>query len=317
MSTEVAEVIDIPVQTMAQPRTSTTALVLDPDSFNKILEVATVMAGGRSTIPKHLQGNPADCAAVIIQAMQWKMNPYAVAQKTHLVSGTLGYEGQLVNAVITSMAPTVDRINYEWYGPWEKVLGKFREGVSKKKVDEDTGEPAKYRVPGWSMEDEKGIGVRVWATMKGESEPRLLDLQLIQARTRNSPLWADDPRQQLAYLAVKRWARLHCPDVILGVYTPDELEEVPRKERDITPNARPADVGAAAIPQADNSDRTLSMIADLELVAKEQGVDAFKAEWVQLSVADKAAIGIPERNRIMSLARVPEPAVVDGEASHE
>ena len=41
---------------------------------------------------------------------------------------------------------------------------------------------------------------------------------LAQARTRNSTLWADDPRQQLAYLAVKRWARLYCPEVILGVY---------------------------------------------------------------------------------------------------
>jgi hypothetical protein len=51
---------------------------------------------------------------------------------------------------------------------------------------------------------------------------------------RNSPLWEQDPRQQLAYLCVKRWARLH-PDV-LGVYTPDELQEAaPRVERDITP----------------------------------------------------------------------------------
>lgn len=48
---------------------------------------------------------------------------------------------------------------------------------------------------------------------------------LAQARTRNSTLWADDPRQQLAYLAVKRWARLYCPEVILGVYTIDELEK--------------------------------------------------------------------------------------------
>ena len=53
---------------------------------------------------------------------------------------------------------------------------------------------------------------------------------------RNSPLWEQDPRQQLAYLCVKRWARLHAPDVLLGLYTPDELEESrPRVERDVTP----------------------------------------------------------------------------------
>lgn len=42
---------------------------------------------------------------------------------------------------------------------------------------------------------------------------------------RNSPLWVADPRQQLAYLATKRWARLHAPDVMLGVYSVDELQD--------------------------------------------------------------------------------------------
>ncbi|MNC30976.1 RecT family protein [compost metagenome] len=83
------------------------------------------------------------------------------------------------------------------------------------------------------MADEAGIGIVIRATLKGEDQPRELDLLLAQARTRNSTLWADDPRQQLAYLAVKRWARLFCPDVILGVYTPDELED--RQEKEINP----------------------------------------------------------------------------------
>lgn len=76
----------------------------------------------------------------------------------------------------------------------------------------------------------------MWATIKGESEPRELTISMAQAGVRNSPLWEHDPRQQLAYLCVKRWARLHAPDVLLGVYTPDELQETaPRVERDITP----------------------------------------------------------------------------------
>jgi hypothetical protein len=43
-----------------------------------------------------------------MQAAQWGMNPFAVAQKTHVVNGTLGYEAQLVNAVVSS-CPTKDR----------------------------------------------------------------------------------------------------------------------------------------------------------------------------------------------------------------
>ena len=51
--------------------------------------------------------------------------------------------------------------------------------------------------------------------------------------TRNSPLWVSKPDQQIAYLGVKYWARLYCPHVILGVYTPDEIEQP--TEREINP----------------------------------------------------------------------------------
>lgn len=216
--------------------TSTSALVLDGDSLDKMMRLAEVMATGRATLPKHFNGNPADCLAVVMQSMQWKMNPFAVAQKTHLVNGVLGYEAQLVNAVITTCAPVLDRLHYEWFGAWEKVIGQF---IIK------NGDKGEYRVPGWKLEDEQGLGVKVWATFRGEDEPRVLELLLAQARTRNSTLWADDPRQQLAYLATKRWSRLYCPDVILGVYSPDELEETAPAIRDVSP-ARGAE--PAALP---------------------------------------------------------------------
>lgn len=76
------------------------------------------------------------------------------------------------------------------------------------------------------------MGVRAWATLKGESEPRDIADAFAGTSPQHSTLWASDPRQQLAYLAVKRWARLYCPDVILGVYTADEIDE---RERVINP----------------------------------------------------------------------------------
>ena len=39
------------------------------------------MAQSVQTLPKHLAGKPADCMAVAMQAAQWGMNPFAVAQK--------------------------------------------------------------------------------------------------------------------------------------------------------------------------------------------------------------------------------------------
>lgn len=198
----------IETQPLAMVQHSTSALVLDGDSMDKMSRFALMMSKSKITVPKHLQGNEGDCFAIVMQAMQWGMNPFAVAQKTHLVNGVLGYEAQLVNAVINSRAPISSRLAYEWFGDWSKVNGK--------------------------TSNEDSVGVTVSATMRGESEPRTLSISMAQVGTvRNSPLWVNDPRQQLAYLATKRWSRLYCPDVILGVYTADEFEQEPM--RDVTP----------------------------------------------------------------------------------
>jgi len=189
--------------------TSTAATIFNPQSLMQLQQFAQVMSEGVVAIPQHLRGKPADCLAVTMQAAQWGMNPYAVAQKTHIVNGALGYEAQLVNAVVSSSNLLSSRINYSWSGDWSKCTGK--------------------------NDKSDLLSVTVSAVIKGESEPRELTISMAQAGVRNSPLWEQDPKQQLAYLCTKRWARLHAPDVLLGVYTPDELDETPRGERDITP----------------------------------------------------------------------------------
>jgi hypothetical protein len=267
---------------------SSSALVLGKENMQQIIEFADFMSKGRSTLPKHLQGSPADCAAVVTQAMQWRMNPYAVAQKTHLVNGVLGYEAQLVNAVINSLAPTKDRLHYDWFGDWSKVIGRFT--IKKKKGDD--GFEKEYRIPGWTMADEEGLGVRVWATLKGEDEPRELELLLAQASVRNSPLWATDPKQQLAYLGVKRWSRLYCPDVILGVYTPDEIETQPMKDLNDRPAGRPTNARPAAVAAS----RQQAPAGPSEKLLKEaraaadKGTDAFGVFWKGIKPADRGAL---------------------------
>lgn len=188
----------VEVQPNLPMNAQTSALILDPQAMQNMVAFADFMCKAVITVPKHLQGNSGDCLAVTMQAMQWGMNPFAVAQKTHLVNGNLGYEAQLVNAVIIARAPIVGRPNFEWYGDWSKVDGKTCKAHD--------------------------VGVRVWVTIKGESEPRIHDVSFAQVgTTRNSPNWVNDPKQQIAYVATKKLARLHFPDVILGVYTEDEL----------------------------------------------------------------------------------------------
>jgi hypothetical protein len=243
---------------------SNTSLMLDSDSMDKMVRVAELMASSRVTVPTHLQKNAGDCLAVVMQAVAWGMNPFSVAQKTYQIGGRLGYEAQLVSAVINNSGAVKDRFNFEWFGDWSKIIGKFKTVESKTKKD-DNGHPKKYIVPDWDPNDEVGLGIRVWATIKGEATPRVLELLMAQARTRNSTLWTEDPKQQIAYLAQSRWSRLYTPDVTLGVYIPDELETA----------SIPRDMGPAEV---------LNPTVPLELLnnanaAAAKGVAAYQAFW--------------------------------------
>lgn len=164
-------------------------LAMDPNAMDKMLRVAEIMAAGRATVPKHLQNNVPDCLAVTMQAMTWGMSPFVVAQKTHLVNGTLGYEAQLVNAVVQASGAINGRFHYEYEGKSPNLM------------------------------------CRVGAILRGESEITWGHwLGEKDVTTKNSPLWKTNPAQQLGYLQVKNWTRLYSPGSILGVYTPDEIE---------------------------------------------------------------------------------------------
>lgn len=272
------------------------AIAMDAGAMDSMMRVADLMSSGRATVPKHLQGNSADCLAVIMQAMQWQMNPFAVAQKTHVVNGTLGYEAQLVIAVINSSPLLATRLAYEWSNNWTGVNGK-----TDKSPD---------RI------------VRVWATLRGENVPRELTVSMAQAGVRNSPNWETDPRQQLAYLAAKRWARLHAPDVVLGVYTPDELEEYQPAEREINPlqqqTQQPATRTAALKNKiASHKPPTVTLNDVVKALAEAETPDqlATAAELAkQLSSdEDKNAARECFNDRLKELREKSKPASVDAE----
>lgn len=171
---------------------SSSELIRNPSMMAQFNALAEVMASGRVTVPAHLQKSHGDCFAIVMQAAQWGMNPFSVAQKTHLVNGVLGYEAQLVNAVIQSSGAINGRFHYEYTG----------EGAT--------------------------LSCRVGAIIKGESEIVWGEWIASQSiTTKNSPLWKTNPKQQIGYLQVKNWARLYCPGAILGVYSDDELQEIP------------------------------------------------------------------------------------------
>ncbi|MGN5479490.1 recombinase RecT [Cupriavidus basilensis] len=155
--------------------------------------------------------------------------------------------------------PVTGRMNYEWFGDWDRIAGRFKEVPAKNNPDE------KRIVRDWTGEGTKrGLGVRSMGDVQGERGRANCACCSRRPAYATPHCGGQDPRQQLSYLAVKRWARLYCPDVILGrVYTPDELEEaIPVPERDM---GKVEDVRkqkpAPASRQPDSASRTSSTAA--------------------------------------------------------
>lgn len=228
-------------------------LMMNTSVMESLYRFAEIMADSKFTVPKHLQGNVGDCLAVAMQAALWSMHPFTVAQKTHQVGGTLGYEAQLVNAVVEHSGAIVGGFEYEFRGS----------GAN--------------------------IECRVGAVRRGRSEITWGEwLSAATVTTKNSPLWKTNIKQQMGYLQVKNWARLYAPGAILGVYTPDELEAIPARERDITP-------GAAAISAPSEPDQELLVRVTTEAG---KGVEAYRAAWAGLTKEQRHDLrGYHEQNK--------------------
>lgn len=282
--------------------TSTSAfdLVMNDAAMDRMMNAAKMMASAKVTIPKHLQNNQGDCMAVIMQAAQWKMNPFAVAQKTHLSqSGALGYEAQLINAVIVGGGSVKGQPEFEFIGDWSKILGKI--------VEKTGNSGGKYYVRGWQDKDEEGLGVKVIATLRGEIEPREITVMLTQCYPRFSTQWATDPQQQITYLAVRKFSRRYCPGAILGAYDIEELEGIPA-EKEINPQPK-RQTGAQAAEQAkqsaaaqfDPAERAV-VVSNLENIATEYGTEAYAETWSKLTKQERHMVGADEHARLKIVA---------------
>ena len=171
-------------------------------TMTDIMEFAKLMSISTVAVPKHLREQPGACLAVVIQASEWQMSPYAVANKSYSVNDRLGYEAQLVAAVILRRAPIKGRIKYDYAGEGEKR-------VCTVTVTTTDGETITHSSP-----------------MFGNITPK------------NSPLWKSDPDQQQGYHTVRAMCRRHFPDVLLGVYTMDELQDNPETVTQRTASGR-------------------------------------------------------------------------------
>lgn len=166
--------------------------IFDSGSFEQMGLIASKLAQS-SLIPDTLKGKTdeqtaANCFRVVEQAQRWGLSPFAVMDSASVVHGKLMWEGKLVAAAINQVLQC--RLKYEYSG----------EGENRKVVVSGTLDDEILTIEG-TVADWKTTG-------KGSPWDKLANRD-----------------QMLAYRGARQWARRHAPEVILGVYAPDEIDE--------------------------------------------------------------------------------------------
>lgn len=203
--------------------------VLDTSRFEQMQRIAGVMA--RSPLvpdclrygtndygdvvkaePLPVETAMANCFLVTNQAVRWGLDPFAVAQCCSIVRGRLMFEGKLVAAVLAAKLGV--QLSYAWN---DKTGDAF--GVMVRGPDDDLGNVRAIAgtVGEWKTE-RKGSP---WSTPSGH-------------------------RRMLAYRGTREWVRLYEPAILLGVYTPDEMDDMQETAR--ATRAAPARVVAPEGP---------------------------------------------------------------------
>jgi hypothetical protein len=265
--------------------------VLDTAKFEHFMRIAKVMACS-SLIPDSLTIKDkqkldfdavlGNCFLVVNQAARWNADPFAVAQCVSVVRGKICYEGKLIAAIIAAKLGV--RLRFDW--------------------NDETGD---------------AFGIVVSGVIPSESEPRAINGTVGQWKTDNEQ-WRKNPRNMLAYRGSREWGRLHAADIMLGVYSPDELEDltdnmkatrakdVTRKEPPAIPQDEPAKIARAGAnihglgPDTDgapNQDYKPEPESFQDELAKLEKTHAAED-------AEKRAAGVMEKKRQTAAAKPPE-----------
>lgn len=271
-----AETSAVALQSQQFATQQTSSLMLSPQLMDQMMAVARAMAEAKITVPLHFRGQPGDCLAVVMQATQWNMNPFAVAQKTHVVNGTLGYEAQLVNAVLEATGAIDGAFKYEFQG------------------------------------DGNTLQCRVGAVCRGDRDITWGEwLSANAVTTKNSPLWKTNPKQQMGYLQVKNWARAFKPGAILGVYTTDELQAAPGERHMGAADEVAAGTGGQTAGTAsevvNGKPGDLPPVSDAELAKRDSKISEFyskgkSADDIVAFYATKWTLSDAQKQRIRGLA---------------
>lgn len=181
-------------QAMEQPANVGLNVWTDKEQFNQLLRAADMLSK-TAMVPQSYQGKPQDCFLALEIAGRMGLSPLAVMQNMYMVKGKPSWAGQACMMLINS-------------------CGKFRD--------------VRPVYTGTKGKEDRGCYIQAVRINDGEvvqGTEVTLKMAAAEGWATNSK-WRNMPEQMLAYRAASFFARVHCPEALMGAQTVEEVEDV-------------------------------------------------------------------------------------------
>ncbi len=173
-------------------QTAAADMLSDPAQFELAQRWANAFAASQ-LVPGHLRGKPADCLIGLMMAKQIGDNPLTVLQNIYIVGGKAGWSATYMIARANQSGVFRGRITWDEEGAGQDLT------VTAKATLAETGEE-----------------IRIAASMQ---------MAKAEGWTKNQK-YQTMPAHMLRWRSATMLVRLYCPEVMLGMATADELEDV-------------------------------------------------------------------------------------------
>ena len=180
-------------------------LLLNTKQLMEIGKLANMYA--KSTmVPANYQGNPANCFVALELAARMNVSPVLVMQQLYIVQGKPAWSGQACVALINGCGQ-FDALEYVY-----------------------VGEPGTLSYGCYAQAMRRATGVMVKGTtitLQTAKDEGWLD--------KSGSKWKTMPEQMLKYRAASFFARVECPNVLMGFQLDDEVRDMRGNHPDESP----------------------------------------------------------------------------------
>jgi hypothetical protein len=184
------------------------SMFFDIEQFEFQQRVAQMFAQS-TMIPKDYMGNVSNCMIALNLAYRWNADPLLVMQNIYIVHNRPGLSGQMAIARINQSGRFEGSLKFDHINEGNRKTGKDAWECVAYAKEKRTGDTLKISVD-WNTVVEEG-----WDKDKKSKSGYV-----------QKSKWNSMPKQMFHYRSAAWFARAYCPEVLMGMQTAEELEDV-------------------------------------------------------------------------------------------